>query len=188
MLVGIPYQQLVVEQFLDLKIDHYALVDFAGFQDLVEAVGGVSVTVPSELKSGETVLFEMGPQRFDGDDALAYARYRGGDDGDVGRVRRRQQIIRGLAQASVGRDFAAEINTLLPAVADHVRSDLGATDLVTLANQYRTACSEGSLELGTLQGSLYQPERPDPIYQQPIDYVQIDDAIVENKASKLIRP
>jgi LCP family protein required for cell wall assembly len=187
MLGGIPYQQLVVEQFLDLKIDHYALVDFAGFQDLVNALGGVSIKVPSELKSGETVLFEMGPQMFDGDDALAYARYRGGDDGDVGRVRRQQQIIRGLAQTSAGRDIAAEVGKLLPAVADHVRTDLGATDLVTLANQYRTACSEGSLELDTLQGTLYQPERPDPIYQQPIDYVQIDDAIIEDKVSQLIR-
>ena len=188
MLGGIPYQQLVVEQFLDLEIDHYALVDFAGFRDLVDAVGGVSVTVPSELKSGETVLFEMGPQSFDGEDALAYARYRGGDDGDVGRVRRQQQIIRGLAQASAGRDVAAEINRLLPAVADHVRTDLGAADLVTLATQYRSICSEANLQLDVLQGSLYEPEQPDPIYQQTLDYIRIDDAVVADKVAQLIRP
>lgn len=187
MLGGIPYQQLVVEQYLDLEIDHYALVDFAGFRELVDAVGGVTVTVPSELQSGESVLFEMGPQMFDGEQALAYARYRGGDDGDVGRVRRQQQLIRGLAQSGAGKDIASEINRLLPAVADHVRTDLSAAELVTLAKQYRSVCAEGSLELDALQGSVYQPEKPDPIYQQALDYVRIDDAVVEDKVAQLIR-
>jgi len=187
MLAGIPYQQLVVEQFLDLQIDHYALIDFAGFQELVDAVGGVTVTVPSDVKQGDSVLYKAGSQVLNGEQALAYARFRGGSDGDVGRVRRQQQLIRGLAYASAGRSAASEINSLLPAVADHVRTDLGASDLVTLLDRYRTTCSDAGLELDALQGSLYQPDTPDPIYQQPIDYVRLDESIVAEKVANLTR-
>lgn len=188
MLAGIPYQRLVIEQFLGLKIDHYALIDFTGFKELVDAVGGVTVNVPTEIKSGDSVLFAAGPQKFDGDKALSYARYRGGDDVDVGRVRRQQQLIRGLIQVSSGRDIATDVNKLLPAVSSHVRTDLSASELITLADQYRSKCSEASLEMDTLQGDLYRPGTPDPIYQQPIDYVRIDDAIVSEKVANLIRP
>ena len=40
---GVPYQQLVVGQYLGIEIDHYGLIDFAGMAELVDAVGGVTV-------------------------------------------------------------------------------------------------------------------------------------------------
>ena len=51
MLGGIPYEELVVELYLGIEIDHYALIDFTGFEDLVDAVGGVTITVPENLAS-----------------------------------------------------------------------------------------------------------------------------------------
>jgi LCP family protein required for cell wall assembly len=88
---GIPYQMLVVEQLLGIDLDHYALIDFTGFEGLVDAVGGIPVTVPQDITvDSSTIEIKAGPQTFDGDQALAYARYRGGADVDVGRVRRQQ--------------------------------------------------------------------------------------------------
>ncbi|MER3438248.1 MAG: hypothetical protein C4346_12050, partial [Chloroflexota bacterium] len=43
---GIPYQKQVVELLLGIPIDHYVLVDFAGFETLVDAVGGITIDVP----------------------------------------------------------------------------------------------------------------------------------------------
>jgi anionic cell wall polymer biosynthesis LytR-Cps2A-Psr (LCP) family protein len=187
MLAGIPYQQLVLEQFLSLEIDHYALIDFTGFKELVDAVGGVTINVPSELKEGETVLFEAGSQTFTGDEALTYARYRGEADIDVGRVRRQQQIIRGLVQTGAGRNIASDVNQLLPAVSNHIRTDLNSTELISLAEQYRTRCSESSLELDTLQGEIVSPETLDPVYQTKLVYSQVDPAIVKEKVANLTR-
>jgi LCP family protein required for cell wall assembly len=187
MLAGIPYQQLVLEQFLSLEIDHYALIDFTGFKELVDAVGGVTINVPTELKEGETVLFEAGSQTFTGDEALTYARYRGEADIDVGRVRRQQQIIRGLVQTGTGRNIASDVNQLLPAVSNHIRTDLNSTELISLAEQYRTRCSESSLELDTLQGEIVSPETLDPVYQTKLVYSQVDPAIVKEKVANLTR-
>lgn len=188
MLAGIPYQQLVLEQFLALEIDHYALIDFTGFQKLVDAVGGVTVSVPSELKDGETVLFEAGTQTFNGDQALSYARYRGESDIDIGRVRRQQQIIRGLVQISLGRNIASDVNALLPAVSAHVRTDLNSSELISLVDQYRSQCSESSLELDTLQGDVFTSETPDPVYQQPLVYSRVEQSVVKEKVANLTRP
>ncbi len=187
MVAGIPYQQLVVEQFLGIDIDHYALIDFAGFQELVDAVGGVPVTVPSDITEGDSTLFSMGPQTFDGETALAYARYRGADDVDVGRVRRQQQIIRGLITTASGRNIATDINNLLPALSGHVRTDLSSDQLLTLVEQYRSSCTDSGLELDALQGNVITPFTLDPLYQQSLTYVQIDQAIVEQKVANLVR-
>ena len=187
MVAGIPYQQLVVEQFLGLDIDHYALIDFAGFQELVDAVGGVPVTVPSELTEGGSTVFSMGPQTFDGETALAYARYRGADDVDVGRVRRQQQIIRGLIATASGRNIATDINNLLPALTGHVRTDLSSDQLLTLVEQYRSSCTESGLELDALQGNVVTPFTLDPLYQQSLTYMQIDQGVVEQKVTNLVR-
>jgi LCP family protein required for cell wall assembly len=187
MLAGIPYQQLVLEQFLALEIDHYALIDFVGFKELVDAVGGVTINVPSEIKEGESVLFTAGAQTFDGDQALSYARYRGGADVDAGRVRRQQQIIRGLIQTGAGRNIASDVNKLLPAVSNHVRTDLSSAELISFAEQYRTQCSESKLELDTLQGDIVTPDTPDPVYQMPLAYSKVDEAVVREKVANLTR-
>ncbi len=189
MLGGVQYQQLVLEQFLQLDIDHYALIDFAGFQALVDAVGGVTVNVPSELKNGETVLFDAGPQTFDGEEALRYARYRGEADYDIGRIRRQQQIMRGLIQVSGGRNIASDINEILPAFSNHVRTDLDSTELVTLADQYRSQCSDESFELDTIGGELVPlSDTLDPVLQKPQTYLITDSAVVSAKVANLTRP
>lgn len=187
MLAGIPYQDYVLEQFLGLTIDHYALIDFAGFKELVDAVDGVPVTVPSEVKQGDTVLFEAGPQTFDGDQALSYARYRGGADVDVGRVRRQQQLIRGLIEVSRGRNIATDVREMLPAVSKHIRTDLSSSALISLAEQYRASCAESSLELDTLTGDLVTPETPDPIYRMPMTYAVVEPDEVKDKVATLTR-
>ncbi|HXV05571.1 MAG TPA: LCP family protein [Solirubrobacterales bacterium] len=76
-----------VEQFLGIKIDHVAIVDFTGFEKLIDAVGGVEVNVPHRLcadisggaghgQGGITLRLHAGENTLDGQKALAYARVR----------------------------------------------------------------------------------------------------------------
>jgi LCP family protein required for cell wall assembly len=188
MVGGILYEQLVVEKFLNLPIDHYALVDFSGFKDLVDAVGGVPVTVPKDITSGDAVLFHAGKQTFDGDTALRYARYRGGSDLDIGRIRRQQEVIRGLLEVAQGRNIAGDVTGLLPAVKDHIRTDLSADQLVAFADQYRTLCGDGKLQLDTLQGTFKYATTPDPLFKANLAYQYIDDAAVREKVAALVKP
>jgi len=185
---GVPYQQLVVERMLGIAIDRYAVIDFVGFRELVEAVGGVPVTVPTDIVENGQVLFAAGPQSFDGEQALAYARYRGGADVDVGRVRRQQQIIRGLVAVAGGRDAVRDVNDLLPAVEQHVRTDLSPAEMVAIADRFRTRCTDQAIELDALQGDIVPSTEADPILKRPQDYNVVDPATIQEKVAALMQP
>ena len=84
---GAALEIRTIEQFLGIKIDHVAIVDFTGFQKLIDAVGGVKVDVPHKLcadisggaghgQGGITLRLHAGENTLDGQTALAYARVR----------------------------------------------------------------------------------------------------------------
>jgi LCP family protein required for cell wall assembly len=84
---GAALQIKTIEQFLGIQIDHVAIVDFTGFEDLIDAVGGVEVDLPHKLcadisggsgggQGGVTLHLKKGENTLDGEKALAYSRIR----------------------------------------------------------------------------------------------------------------
>jgi LCP family protein required for cell wall assembly len=84
---GAALQIKTIEQFLGIQIDHVAIVDFTGFEELIDAVGGVTVSVPHPLcadisggaghgQGGITLRLHSGENTLDGQKALAYSRVR----------------------------------------------------------------------------------------------------------------
>ena len=103
---GMEALRQTLSLLLDVPIDYYALVDFGGFVDLVDVLGGIDVnaTEPmhvtiSAAKPGEDPIhieIAAGPQRFDGRTALAYVRNREGSN-DNERMRRQRCMLKDLA-------------------------------------------------------------------------------------------
>jgi len=84
---GAAAEVRAVERFLGIEIDHVAIVDFTGFEDLIDAVGGVKVDVPHKIcadisggagggQGGFTLRLGKGEQTLDGEKALIYSRIR----------------------------------------------------------------------------------------------------------------
>ena len=84
---GAALQIKTIEKFLGIEIDHVAIVDFTGFEDLIDAVGGVEVDVPVKLcadisggagggQGGVSIRLHKGENTLDGEKALAYSRVR----------------------------------------------------------------------------------------------------------------
>lgn len=88
-----------VEANTGLPIDGYAVVDFAGFEHMVDALGGIQFNVPEDMVASKANLnLRRGPQVLSGQQALAYARARtmevGTSDGsDIGRIARQQALM-----------------------------------------------------------------------------------------------
>jgi LCP family protein required for cell wall assembly len=117
---GAKLQIEAVEQFLGIDVDHVAIVDFTGFEDLIDAVGGVKVDVPHKLctdiaggagggQGGSTLRLGRGEHTLDGEDALVYARTRKPSEcpgpgpsaytlgySDYDREKAQQQVINGV--------------------------------------------------------------------------------------------
>ena len=94
-----------IEQLTDVRVDDYVEVDFASFQRIVDALGGVDICTPVPLDDpqgikngvgyGTGLHLSAGEHHLDGPTALAFvrARYGIGNGGDLGRIQRQQQFL-----------------------------------------------------------------------------------------------
>jgi len=92
-----------VEKLTHVRIDHLAVVDWNGFKELTDALGGVTVYVPETVHdSARRVTWTQGEHTLDGEEALSYVRQRYGlPGGDLDRTRRQQYFLRVMmAQAA----------------------------------------------------------------------------------------
>ncbi|MBC2931580.1 LCP family protein [Nocardioides sp. zg-1228] len=103
--VGGPVCTLAqVEQMTGIRVEHFVVVDFASFGDMVDAVGGVPVCVPEDLVDKPHQIFvpKGNPSVLTGDEALDYvrARYVGElvQQNDISRIRRQQEFIGALVR------------------------------------------------------------------------------------------
>lgn len=87
-----------VEELTKVKIDHVAIIDWAGFKDLTSALGGVRVYIPESFyDDSQRIQWEQGWQNLEGQEALAYVRTRHGlANGDFDRIARQQNFMRAL--------------------------------------------------------------------------------------------
>ncbi len=84
-----------VQELTGIYVDHYIVVDFAGFKDMVNAVDGVEVCIPSDIDDDEhNIHLDAGTRKLYGDDSLAYVRQRSSTpNSDLGRMKRQQAFI-----------------------------------------------------------------------------------------------
>jgi LCP family protein required for cell wall assembly len=98
------------EQLTKVPVDHYIVVDFAGFKSMVDAIGGVDVCIPHAVNDtiGHITL-PAGNHKLSGTDALNYVRERHslGNGGDIDRISRQQAFIASMAHAAISANTLA---------------------------------------------------------------------------------
>ncbi|KQV23727.1 MULTISPECIES: LCP family protein [unclassified Kitasatospora] len=87
------------EQLTGMRMDHFVEIDFAGFADFVNAIGGVGVTTTVAIDDKDSGLhLAAGTHRLNGDQALAFVRTRHGvgDGSDLGRIELQKQMVKSM--------------------------------------------------------------------------------------------
>ncbi len=174
--VGVWATTKTVEEITGLKINYYAMVDLHGFEELVDAVGGVTITVPERLPiggGGGPILgwIEPGRQHLNGHEALWFARSRATTD-DYSRMARQKCVMSAmLSQLSPTR-----VVTRFTAIADAgkqvVTTDIPASQLDTFVDLARKARTH---PVSTVSLVPPQVSTADPDFDQI--RTMIDDAI-----------
>ncbi|MGG7308551.1 LCP family protein [Curtobacterium sp. AB451] len=127
---GVPLTVQTVERLLDVRIDHVAEIDFAGFADMTDALGGVTVQSRTAFSTtGHT--FAAGANHLDGAAALAFVRERHAfADADHTRVRNQQAFMRGIVDGLLSRDTVtnpARVQDFVRATSEYLSVDRGLT-------------------------------------------------------------
>ena len=133
-----------VSNLIGQPIDYTVLVDFAGFIDVIDALGGVPVDVPKELYDAQfptmdykyrEAYFPVGTMIMNGDTALMYSRIRHPDN-DFERTTRQQSVIIGIGKRLMADghietlDNAAKITD---ALIGHAQTDMPRDKIIALA-------------------------------------------------------
>jgi len=128
---GIDETIAAVENYSSLPIDHYATIDFEGFEKVIDAMGGVRVDVgegqfPEKFRMGEDV------QRLNGHKALIYARYRGTPGADLDRMQRQRELVAALRSEALRWNTVKTLPEIMEAMDENVATDLDFDAAMTL--------------------------------------------------------
>ncbi len=133
-----------VESTTGVTIHDFVLVDFAGFQTMVDAIGGVDMCIPTDMKDRKARLdIKAGNQHLDGKTALAYARSRhskAGDGSDIARIGNQQRLLAAMASQTLSKNVLtdwSELLGLLNAATKSVTTSMSSSDLAGLAYSAR---------------------------------------------------
>ncbi|HEV2073812.1 MAG TPA: LCP family protein [Thermomicrobiales bacterium] len=173
-----------IEANLGIPINAFVQIDFNGFINMVDTVGGITVDVPYPIKDDtypadnyqyQRIYFPAGWQQMDGEKALQYARTRH-QDGDSRRSARQQQVILSLRDQAIDLDLIPQLPTLIGQFGDSVRTDISIGDAVKLA-RLGTEIPRGSITQTSLLPALWEEQVPDGPYYLNADWDAVGDVL-----------
>lgn len=150
---GAPQLIATIQQSLGITVNHYVQVDFVGFRDIVDTVGGVDIYTPTPARDFTSGLDipRGGCARLDGTQGLAFVRSRNYEvlidgrwetdpRGDLGRIKRQQEFIRRMMKKALssGLTNPVQLNRLIGIGVRDVKIDaaLSTKDITTLARRF----------------------------------------------------
>ncbi|MDD5621993.1 MAG: LCP family protein [Actinomycetota bacterium] len=157
-----------INSFLGAEINHYITLDFEGFVELIDALGGVDITIERPIvdpKSGAN--FASGDHHLTGEQALSYTRSRSTELGDIGRIQRQQQLFRELLKQKLNIKYLSNVPYYFNILVETTKTDL---DVLTILRYSKAILSFNSENFRT----AIIPSRSDWIKDGTVS-VQIPD-------------
>jgi LCP family protein required for cell wall assembly len=177
-----------VENLVQVPVDYYAKLNFDGFQEVVDAVGGVDVNVKfpfhQEMIGGKMAYFEPGNHHLNGAEALAYVRMRHQDpNGDLGRNERQREVLKGLFDKIASFEGVFNFDKVMKAVGNNLIMSFKPSEIPGLIDLYRQIPKENiqtvemKVSFAKIRGigdvdiiSKAEKERIRKIFQDELDY------------------
>ncbi len=132
-----------VQYNLGVPVHYYAVLNFQGFERIIDILGGITIEVETPIKDDKypdenygykTIYFPAGVQHMDGETALIYARTRHGGS-DFSRIRRQQQVLLATQRQAINLrlQLIPKIPSLINTLGDALKTDLQPSDILALA-------------------------------------------------------
>lgn len=142
----------VFSGFLDVPIQHYVTIDFEGFRQVVDALGGIEVNVDQDMRyvdsaDGTDINLKKGVQVLSGKEALDFVRFRqsnrgGPDSNDIERNLRQQQVISTVIDELTSLNGFVKVGQILDIAGEHIRTDLPKSTMRSIVMTFAGTQSE----------------------------------------------
>ncbi|RFU66852.1 LCP family protein [Bacillus sp. V59.32b] len=171
-----------VEELLDIPVDYYVRMNFNAFIDVVDALDGIEVDVPYEIREVDSndkkraVHLQPGLQTLDGEEALALARTRK-QDSDIQRGERQQEILKAIMTKATTVGAVSKYTDVMEAVGDNMKTNLKFSEMRAFID-YITNDSGLDIESVKLEGS---DSRIEGVYYYQLDETSVENAKIELK-------
>lgn len=153
-----------VQNLLDVPIDYYVSVNMKGIQQIVDAVGGISLTPSSSFTQSGYTFVEGQTAHMDGQMALAYSRMRS-IDSDYGRQGRQREVVLAIVDSIASIDTIFNYQAVLQTMEDNVATNLVFDEMVSIFMNYRSAINRiEQIQMsgyGQMMGGVYYEIIPD---------------------------
>jgi LCP family protein required for cell wall assembly len=149
---GVDQARAVMEDLTGVDIDNYVVVDFDGFEKVIDAMGKVRVDVgtgvfPEHWNMGE------GFERLNGYKALKYARYRGTPGADLDRIDHQQKLLAALRRQALRWDTVTRLPAIIKVTNENVNTDLGILQVIPLARALVLNGEDNKMTTAELEGN-----------------------------------
>ena len=168
---------------MGLRIDHIARIRIEGFTGLIDKVGGLDIDVDGamkmvdgKIKRGQHIFYEdkwgqwkvdldAGKQHLDGAQAVGYARFRYDREGDPGRIRRQQQVMRALAKEITSQPLM-QLPGVVKTAKEQFATDMTDEELASMALFSKNVGADTKISPLTVFG-IGAPDGSDIILNKP---------------------
>lgn len=144
----------MMSKFFDIHIDYVTVLNFQGFRDIVDALGGVDVNVDANMcyrdkADGTNINLKKGAQHLNGEDALGFVRYRksnckpqtkGSDDFD--RNRRQNEVLHALIDQAKSLNGVMGAGKVIESVGKNMETDLESQQMKNMIQAYWSISKE----------------------------------------------
>ncbi len=152
-------------------IDRYVRVNVQGVEKLVDAMGGVKIYVPKDMKYQDDsqhlyINLKQGEQHLNGAQALQFLRFRYDALGDIGRVQRQQMLIRAFMEQALDVGTISKIPQVVSIIQSHIDTNLSLEELVALVS-FAGGIQRENVEMLMVPGEFSDPKEYRASYWLP---------------------
>ena len=152
-------------------IDRYVRINVLGVSKLIEALGGVNIYVPKDMKYRDDsqhlyINLKAGQQHLSGEQALQLLRYRHDELGDIGRIQRQQMVLRALIEQTLNPTTITRLPDILNVVKENIDTNLSIEELVALVG-FGSKINRSNMQMLMLPGRFSETNEFDASYWVP---------------------
>jgi polyisoprenyl-teichoic acid--peptidoglycan teichoic acid transferase len=145
-----------------VEVDRYIRVNVQGVEKLIDALGGVNVFVPKDMKYNDFsqhlyIDLKKGQQHLDGEKTVQFLRYRYDDLGDISRVQRQQVLMRAVVEQALKPGTIVKIPKILDVIKSHLDTNLTVKELMALSN-FASHTQRSDVQMMMLPGDFNDPQ------------------------------